>query len=124
MRLYQHIILTVLVLTVFLNSIRISLVYSYYYLDPVGFIENLCKNTDEPAMQCNGKCYLKKVSKTDNNDSKSVPIPKIDLKETLLFFSPNNINIDTHFSTNVKHLFTYTNLYNHSVNSSVYPPRV
>lgn len=77
------IVLTTLILA---NSLRVSLTYTYYKLDPLGFIERLCVNIDKPELQCNGKCHLNKISKSQNNEQKT-PETLIDFKDILLYAS-------------------------------------
>jgi len=55
---------------ILINSTKASLAYTYYELDPIGFIENLCVNQDKPELQCNGKCHLKKVADSSTQNQK------------------------------------------------------
>ena len=75
-------ILTTLIL---FNSMRVSLTFSYYKIDPIGFIEQLCENKDKPELACNGKCHLKKITESNSEDS-NLPNQLIDFKEILLYY--------------------------------------
>jgi hypothetical protein len=72
---------------VFISTIKTALVYSYYFINPDNFIALFCENTDKPELECNGKCYLKKVSlnqlETTQNDN--LPKVNIDLENILLY---------------------------------------
>lgn len=92
------------------NSLRVSITYIYYNVDTVGFIEALCENKDKPELECNGKCHLKKITKT-NTEEKNAPINLIDFKDILVY---NQIVAENNFSKNsfqTKPTFQYANLY-------------
>ena len=105
------IIMSILILV---NSLTVSITYTYYELDPIGFIERLCENKDKPELKCNGKCHLKKVSKTQNNEQRA-PESIIDFKELLLY--TNSIS-DYRFSNQKDNkqqlIIAYQNLYTFS----------
>lgn len=65
MKFISAIILSFLLLS---SSLKVSITYSWYALDVESFIEQLCENKDKPAMQCNGKCFLMKVSKSSTSN--------------------------------------------------------
>lgn len=69
------------------NSFRVTLTFAYYYLDPVGFIEQLCENIDKPELECNGTCQLKKVTESDTSNQRKIPDNIINFKELLLYKS-------------------------------------
>ena len=68
-----------------LNIFHIPLTYAYYYLDQSGFIELLCENKEEPELECNGKCHLKKLTQNDT-ESNDKPLPIVLERELILFF--------------------------------------
>ncbi|SDS40118.1 NLPA lipoprotein [Polaribacter sp. KT25b] len=119
------VILSIIFSTLILyNSLRVSITYLYYNLDTKGFIEAYCENKDKPELQCNGKCHLKKVTKT-TDEEKNQPIQLIDFKDILLY----NQNISSHeIDTNIfqtKSNFFYLNLYNFRLlDSYFHPPNV
>lgn len=76
-----------LIVLVLFNSTRVALIYAYYELDTVGFIEAFCINKDKPELECNGKCHLKEVSKTQDSQQKT-PENIFDFKPLLLYPSP------------------------------------
>lgn len=72
MKLISVVILIILLLS---NSLKVSLVYAWYTMDVESFIEQLCENKDKPQLQCNGKCYLSKVSANNSTqDEQKTPI--------------------------------------------------
>lgn len=112
-------------LLILFNSTRASLTYAYFELDPIGFIENLCENTDKPELACHGKCQLMKVAQSQDKEQ-NTPESIIDFKELILY--PNPI-IDIVFSNRVcikeNPTLAYQNLYSFSnSNDCFHPPRV
>lgn len=106
------------------NTLKISFTYIYYNLDPIGFVEKLCENKDKPALECNGKCHLKKVTQT-TQDSEKIPLALIDFKDILLY----NTSISAfNFSLIRKHkknAFYYLNKYTYLNSYTVFhPPKV
>ncbi len=107
------------------NSTRVTLNYAYYTLDPVGFIEALCVNQDKPELECNGKCHLKKVAKSQDKEQ-NTPISIIDFKE-LILYSENPKNVVFNQKTYVKKQQpgAYHNLYSfNNINECFHPPQV
>ncbi|WP_439129994.1 hypothetical protein [Polaribacter sp.] len=104
--------------------LRVSFTYIYYNLDPIGFIEELCENKDQPELQCNGKCHLKKVTESSQN-SEEVPLQIIDFKDILLLQHTASEVSFKKKSTLKKALFSYQNYYKYLMsNSSFHPPRI
>ncbi len=106
------------------NSLRVSITYTYYKLDPVGFIEALCENKDKPEMACNGKCHLMKVSKSQDKNQKT-PESIIDFKELLLYYNPIP-EVVIHFDESIKSksIFAYKNLYSYrNLGDFFHPPQ-
>lgn len=92
----------ILATLIMFSSLRVSLTFSYYKLDPVGFIERLCENKDQPELECNGKCHLKKVTQTTTEDD-NFPINIIDFKELLLYYNSAikyNLVLDFNYKNN------------------------
>ena len=114
-------VLTTLIL---FSSLRVTMTYAYYELDPIGFIEKLCENKDKPELQCNGKCHLKKVAE-NSTDNQQEPAKSTTLKEINLFVI-NKLEynfIKTNKSENKN--FDYKNLYVFSsTNQLDRPPQV
>jgi hypothetical protein len=104
--------------------LRVSFTYLYYTIDPIGFIEELCENKDQPELQCNGKCHLKKVTESSNS-SEEVPLQIIDFKDILLH---QNTILAINFKIKQitkKAVFDYQNYYKYLIiNSSFHPPQV
>ena len=103
------------------NSLRVSITYIYYNVDTIGFIEALCENKDKPELACNGKCHLKKITKTTNEESNQ-PINLIDFKDILLY----NEKASSHQIGEIFHQtssnFYYNNLYNFKLLKSCFHP--
>ena len=105
------------------NTLRVSYTFLYYTLDPLTFIENLCVNKDKPELQCNGKCHLKKVSQSSENDNEAVKI--LDY-EILLFQQPTiDYQINASAFIQKKEVFSYLNLYSFQYKLFCFhPPKV
>ena len=118
---FLSMLLTTLIL---FNSLRVSITYSYYKLDPIGFIERLCENKDKPQLQCNGKCHLKKVVQSQNNEQKT-PESTIDFKEILFYNEALDEYNFLNFVISKKPFFAYTNFYKYlEVSLLDHPPQV
>ncbi len=115
----------ILIILILFNTLRVSLTYAYYEIDPIGFIEALCENTDKPELACNGKCHLKKIVKSQDKDQKN-PESILDFKELILFSSA----LESVVFNKKKHLkkqqpTTYLNLYSFTnTNGCFHPPQV
>lgn len=107
------------------NSTRVSLTYAYYKLDPIGFIEALCVNKDKPELQCNGKCHLKKVSKSLDKEQ-NTPENIVDFKELLLFtLTTEKLAFKHKNDLKTQNTSIYQNLYSFSsINDCFHPPQV
>lgn len=116
--------LSVTILILF-NSTRVSLTYAYYKLDPVGFIEALCVNKDKPELQCNGKCHLNKVLKSQDKDQ-DIPENVVDFKELLLYtITLEKIIFKQKNDLKKQNTSIYKNLYSYnSINDCFHPPQV
>ncbi|WP_343328220.1 hypothetical protein [Polaribacter staleyi] len=103
------------------NSLRVSITYIYYNLDTAGFIETFCENKDKPELQCNGKCHLKKITKTANQE-KNQPVELINFKDILVY---NQKISSFHFTKNTyqnKPTFQYLNLYYFKLSTTYFHP--
>jgi len=121
MRNWKFILPILFSILILYNSLRVSFTYIYYNIDTAGFIEMLCVNKDKPELQCNGKCHLKKITKT-NNEEKNQPIELIDFKNILLY---NQKTQNYHFSENTfqnKVSYFYLNLYNFKLMETCFHP--
>jgi len=124
MKIGTHIILVFLTALILINSTKASLTYTYYELDPIGFIEALCENQDKPELECNGKCQLKKVAESQDN-KQNTPESIVDFKELILYPSPNTEIVISQKVYNKKpHLIAYQNLYSFiNIYDCFHPPR-
>lgn len=118
------IITSLLSLLVLSNSLTVSLTYAHYELDPLGFIKSYCINIDQPELECNGKCHLKKVTETNSEDSK-VPTSIINFEELVMLFNmPSSYYISSTQPKSKQHIF-YENHYEYlSYSDCFHPPRV
>ncbi len=81
--------ITYLLLGAFLlHSTSRMIVYFNYWSNQEFIAQNLCENRDEPVMECNGKCHLKK--ELDKDDDRKQQDQKQQV-EVLLFVSENKI---------------------------------
>ncbi|MCB0398354.1 MAG: hypothetical protein KDD26_01805 [Winogradskyella sp.] len=119
---FLSILLAALILS---NSLRVSITYAYYKLDPVGFIEALCKNKDKPELQCNGKCQLKKVAESQDSNEKT-PESIVDFKELILVsYKKEDIKQITEFVPKKQSPNCYNNLYSFlNIVDWFHPPQV
>jgi hypothetical protein len=99
----------------------VSITYIYYNIDTVGFIETFCENKDKPELQCNGKCHLKKITKT-NNQEQNQPIELIDFKDILLYNQKNYSHYLSESTLQKKTTFYYLNLYSFKLLGSHFHP--
>ncbi len=105
------------------NSLRVTLVYTYYFVDTSGFIEMLCENKDKPELQCNGKCQLNKV--VENSLDDEVPFKDIDFKEITLFVVEQSKFYFINASLKQSELSIYNNLYAYTAVPILdHPPQV
>lgn len=122
---FSSIILSLVLTTLILfSSLRVTITYAYYELDPIGFIEKLCENKDKPELQCNGKCHLKKVAE-NNSDNQQEPAKSTSLKEISLFVvNKLEYTLSVYKKTETKN-FKYKNLYAFSsIHQLDRPPQV
>ncbi|WP_147677463.1 hypothetical protein [Algibacter pacificus] len=105
------------------NTCRVSYMFMSYKLDPVSFIENYCINKDKPELHCNGKCQLKKVTQSSENEKEAVKFLNYEL---LLFHQLiEDYQIHSTVFTPKNECFSYLNLYSFNFKLSCFhPPRV
>jgi hypothetical protein len=125
MKISAYIVLVFLTCLILFNSIKASLTYAYFELDPIGFIENLCENKDKPELQCNGKCHLKKVAESQDK-KQTTPERIIDFKELILYPNPiEEFELPIRIYSEKQQYITYQNLYfRYNLNVCFHPPRV
>ncbi|WP_418604325.1 hypothetical protein [Hwangdonia sp.] len=120
-----YIFAVVLSILLLFNSAKVSLTFAYYHIDPIGFIDALCENKDKPELECNGKCQLEKVVKSQDNEQRT-PINIADFKEITLFSHVAEAIVLTEIDCiKVQQPTTYQNLYSfNNTNDCFHPPRV
>ena len=122
---FGSIFLSILLSTLILfSTLRMTVTYAYYELDPIGFIEKLCENKDKPELECNGKCQLKKVAES-STENQQTPTKYTSLKEITLFVvNKLKVNFTELISSDTQN-FDYSNLYAfYSINQIDKPPQV
>lgn len=78
----------------------------------------LCENRDKPELACNGKCYLNKKLKNNNNEnSHKHSEPQIDLSKYPVSPLQQFSDVVTHENIELEQLFYYL-----SENQEGYPP--
>lgn len=123
MKISVNILSIFLALLLLFNGVSATLTYAYYNIDPIGFIEALCENQDTPELQCNGQCHLKKVAKSQENDT---PEGVVNFKEIILFSAKQETFVFYKKEyINKQNLTVYQNLYSFSdINDCFHPPQV
>ena len=89
----------------------------------------LCENKDEPEMDCNGMCYLKKeLAKEIQESNPASESKKVNFVETSLLFCSviENFTFErVFFEEEDKNLISYSNLYqNENTYSIFHPPAI
>ena len=65
----KYYITTLLILSMFSQSLKFSYLVYEYTTNNKAFTEKYCKNIDKPALKCNGKCHLKnELAKTSETN--------------------------------------------------------
>lgn len=125
MKIGTHIVFVFLSALILINSVKTSLTYAYFELDPIGFIENLCENKDKPELECNGKCHLKKVAKSQDS-KQNTPESIINFEEVVLYTSSISEFLFPKVIPNIlANLNTYQNLYSFiNAYDFFHPPKV
>lgn len=95
--------------------------YAYYEIDPIGFIERLCENKDEPELQCNGQCHLKKISQASKEEHTPSQVVAF---EDIVFYRHVLEDFDCHlYESPLKKVpLIYINLYAFNYNYSCFHP--
>lgn len=79
-------------LTLIVHTFSQVVIVGQYFINQEFIAAELCENKDAPEMECNGKCYLKKELKKDEerkSDEKSTKV------EVLLFCDCKVFEIET-----------------------------
>lgn len=121
MKLCSLIILSLLLLS---NSLKVTIVYTWYTVDVDSFIEQLCENKDRPQLKCDGKCYLSKISK-DASGQNDQTLPLLEW-ESWFFFNPAIIFDDLLITTiSLDKNFYYLTTFPKDITNTIFhPPQV
>jgi hypothetical protein len=98
---------------------------AYYHLNKSYIASTLCENKDKPMSTCQGKCYLAKKIKQQDQQTSQFPEALKSVKDVLYFLesipqlliSNAQISIRKFFAT---YLYSYKNLF---VDSILQPPQ-
>lgn len=121
------------ILLISVQSFYQGLIYTYYVLNKDYIVAKLCENRAKPALQCDGKCHLKKVlqvSKERSSPEQQPFLPSLEeIKPPILFYEQVVVHfLDTamHSLDNLREdiLFEYAFNYQYMpVFTSFQPPR-
>ncbi|MFT5645731.1 MAG: hypothetical protein ACI976_000405 [Aureispira sp.] len=121
------------ILLISVQSFYQGLIYTYYVLNKDYIVAELCENRAKPALQCEGKCHLKKVlqiSKERSTPEQQPFLPSLEeIKSPVLFYEQVAVHfLDTavHSLDNLQEdiLFEYAFNYQYTpVFTSFQPPR-
>ncbi len=121
MKLIQILLLSFLVLS---NSLKVAAVYGWYALDVDSFIEQLCENKDKPELQCNGKCYLSKMT-SDKGATEEQTLPAIQWDPFVFSLTEVSLDKEIVFIDSQKANFYYLLLYKEAALHSIFhPPQI
>jgi hypothetical protein len=91
--------LTILLMFVILLQCGIKSIYVAYYNINQDYIASvLCINKAKPASACNGKCYLAKKMKEQEQQEQTIPSVLKGLEKVVLFCSEHSIALTQYFS--------------------------
>lgn len=88
-------------LAILLSSFSEVLIHIDYHINLESIVKNLCENRFTPAKKCNGKCYLKKKLKENDDQEERAPAKK-NMALKLTYLLPNSTLIDLSASINKK----------------------
>lgn len=117
---FSIIILTLILLG---NTLRVSFAYGWYAVDMDSFVAKLCENKDKPELQCNGNCYLTKVTTNDSNKNSNT-VPKIKWEQLVYCVVEVSAPKPSVQHSTISHQFFYVSKLCDTIISSVFhPPR-
>jgi hypothetical protein len=105
------------------TSIKSAIVF-YYLCNKEYITTTFCENKAKPQMACNGKCYLSKQIKLQEEKENKLPVSIIkNIKETVLFCSLLNIELPS-ININIKNLLVslYKQQFYTSPQASIFQP--
>jgi hypothetical protein len=81
MKIFATIFLT---FTIFIQTFSTFIIKADFYINQSYIAKNLCVNKDKPMMHCNGKCYLSKKLKQQEQDQ--TPVSRTEKFDVQPFF--------------------------------------
>lgn len=118
-KLFSVVILSFLVLS---NSLRVSLVYSWYTLDIDSFIEQLCENKDKPELACDGKCYLSTMIQASSATSEEQTMPTLEWEQLVYCFQISAVSEIVSSETVYQKRFYHFSLVPEGYSASIFHP--
>lgn len=98
-----------------------AMIVAYYQANKKFIAANLCENRAKPKMRCNGKCYLAKKIKAEEEKESKLPSLLKELSEVALFYEPITLKLKKTVSLNkitpshTPYLFFYIPNSGHSI---------
>lgn len=93
---FKHIIFLVLILSVFAQTIRVPLIYAWYYSNIAQITNEHCENKNIPMTQCLGQCYVQEVVEKTSGQTDNSQLPNTDTKyrKITLFLTTLSFKVD------------------------------
>ena len=88
----------------FVETFNTYFIQADFYLNRAYIARNLCVNKDKPMMHCNGKCYLSKKLKQQDQDQS--PMSRVEKFDVQPFFVPTAFSLDANLKVLPLHFFT------------------
>ena len=70
------------------SMMKTTILSTFYQYDRTSFIKMFCVNKNRPQLNCDGKCYLAKIRK-EQNEKRAIDFLK-QLQFEVIYFSPAN----------------------------------
>jgi hypothetical protein len=118
MKLVTIVLLSLLLLS---NSLRLLAVYGWYILDIDSFIEQLCENKDKPQLECNGNCYLSKVT-TESSNQKDNQTLVVEWEQLVFYQVENCLEIKCLILFRAINNYSYSSHYKEGLIQSIFHP--
>ena len=115
-----------LAVAMMLQVFSTSLILLNYGINQTSIIENFCVNKEEPELECNGKCHLKKQITADTKKKSETPAT---LSELVSFVLTVEEIADFTFDFNSSQSVVFNSLYlegdySNTLQSIFHPPQV
>ena len=74
-------------------------IYAYFQLNKDYISSVLCINKDKPVLQCNGKCFLSKKLKAEEEKEKKAPVEVKSIADVLYFSEYSCVSVSRDFES-------------------------